>query len=86
MPIVAIAFREELAQERLERYFDSFQPAGGCVKCPQCRLSFTVIFVNRADRKNADYPDRLAAVIGEDCIHGLHRDEYVLNIGTGVKN
>jgi hypothetical protein len=84
MAIVALAFHEELAKERLERYFDSVQTAGGasgCVKCAKCGVSFAIIFVNRADKNNAEYPEKLRALIEEDCIAGLHRDEYVLTVG-----
>jgi hypothetical protein len=84
MPIVALAFHEELARERLERYFDSVQTAGGasgCVKCAKCGVSFAIILVNRADKNNAHYPEKLRAMIEEDCITGLHRDEYILSAG-----
>ena len=82
MPIVALAFHEELARERLNRYFDCVQPAGGaagCVSCPKCGVPFTLICVNRADEHNMDHSSRMRTLIEEDCINGMHRDEYVLN-------
>jgi hypothetical protein len=88
MPIVALAFHEELAKERLERYFDSVRTSGGasgCVKCAKCGVSFAIILVNRADKDNAQYPEQLRALIEEDCISGLHRDEYVLSVGHVVE-
>ena len=80
MPIVALAFHENIAMDRLDRYFA--QPAGGETRpivCSRCSLGFALVLVNRDDKNNWHYADELLALIEEDCINGLHRDEYVLN-------
>jgi hypothetical protein len=89
MPIVALAFHEQLARDRLERYFDSVQPAGGsagCVSCPKCGVAFSIIYVNRVDEKNPEYSEKMRSLIGEDCINGIHRDEYVLSGGLELEH
>lgn len=80
MPIVALAFHEQVAMERLDRYF--IQPSGGETRptnCSKCSLGFAIVLVNRADKNNLQYVDDLRKLIEEDCINGLHRDEYVLD-------
>jgi len=44
-------------------------------------FSFAIILVNRVDKDNESYPEKLRTLIEEDCIAGLHRDEYVLSVG-----
>jgi hypothetical protein len=82
MPIVALAFHEHLALERLNRYFESATTAGGESRpttCSKCSLEFAIVLVNRADKKNLEYLEELRTMIESDCINGLHRDEYVLS-------
>lgn len=89
MPIVALAFHEQLAMEKLNRYFASAAAAGGesrPMTCPKCSLEFAVVLVNRADNKNADYLEELRTMIETDCINGLHRDEYALSSRPVAEN
>jgi hypothetical protein len=81
VPIVALAFHEHLALEKIERYFASGQAASGearAISCPKCSLSFGVVLVNHNDKKNEKYLIDLRTLVAEDCINGLHKDEYVL--------
>jgi hypothetical protein len=85
MPIVALAFHEQLAIEKLDRYFASAEAAGGesrAMNCGKCELAFAVVLVNRSDRKNPQYIEDLQTLIEQDCIAGLHRDEYSLAVGA----
>jgi hypothetical protein len=54
MPIVALAFHEQIAIEKLNRYFTAGNGAGGdsrAISCPSCSLSFAIVLVNREDGK-----------------------------------
>ena len=85
MRIVAIAFHEHVAMEKLNRYFDSAPAAGGeslATRCSKCSLAFAVILVNRADAQNVRYLDDIKTLIEGDCINGMHQDEYTLSVGT----
>jgi hypothetical protein len=89
MPIVALAFHEHLALEKLNRYFESAEAASGESRpttCSKCSLEFAIVFVNRADKKNADYLKELRTLIENDCINGLHRDEYALSSRPVAEN
>ena len=82
MPTVALAFHEQVAMEKLDRYFAAAPAAGGETRptsCSKCSLVFAIVFVNRTDKNNGQYADDLRKLIEEDCINGFHRDEYVLN-------
>jgi hypothetical protein len=81
--IVALAFHEHIAMEKLNRYFTSAATAGGETRptnCSKCSLGFAVVLVNREDKNNRKHLENLRTLIEEDCIAGLHRDEYTLNI------
>lgn len=81
--IVALAFHEHVAMEKLNRYFESAVKAGGetCpTNCSKCSLGFAVILVNHEDKNNPKHIEDLRKLIEEDCIAGLHRDEYTLTI------
>lgn len=84
MPVVALAFHEQLAIEKLNEYFRSPEASARsesrAVDCKNCALTFAVVLVNRNDKRNAKYLDLLKRSIEADCIGGLHRDEYELNI------
>jgi hypothetical protein len=85
MPIVAIAFHEQLAMERLNNYFAAAEAAGGesrAINCQKCSLVFAIVLVNRADKRNPQFIEDLRTLIESDCIGGLHRDEYSLTVGT----
>ena len=78
--IVALAFHEQIAMEKLDQYFAAHEAAGEsrAINCPKCSLGFAVVLVNRENKNNLQYIKDLRALIGEDCINGLHRDEYTL--------
>jgi hypothetical protein len=82
MGIVALAFHEQIAMEQLNNYFAS--RGGGseshATTCSKCSLAFAVVLVNRADSHNLKYIDDLRNVIEDDCINGLHKDEYTLSV------
>jgi hypothetical protein len=83
MPIVALAFHEHVAMEKLDRYFASSRTAGGEARptqCSKCALGFAVILVNRNDQGNREHLENLRKMIEADCINGLHKDEYELNV------
>jgi hypothetical protein len=83
MPIVALAFHEHVAMDKLNRYFESAATAGGetrPINCSKCSLGFAVILVNREDKSNSKHIEDLRKLIEEDCIAGLHKDEYVLTV------
>jgi hypothetical protein len=88
MPIVALAFHEHMATEKLNRYFAT-NAAGGesrGISCPDCSLAFAVVLVNREDTRNEKHILDLRTLIKEDCIGGLHRDEYTLAVETRADN
>jgi hypothetical protein len=84
MPVVALAFHEHLAMEKLNEYFRSPNVSARsetqAIACKNCSLSFAVVLVNRDDKQNAQYVNKLRNLIETDCIGGLHRDEYNLNL------
>jgi hypothetical protein len=84
MPVVALAFHEHLAMEKLNDYYRSpnasTRSETRAITCKNCALSFAILLVNRDDNQNANYIDNLRNLIGADCIRGLHRDEYELNV------
>jgi hypothetical protein len=82
MSIKAIAFHESLAIEKLHEYFSSPESQqqsetrqGTCVRC---NLAFSIVVVVKSDPRNTEYIGRLNSIIADDCIGGLHQDEYVL--------
>jgi hypothetical protein len=84
MPVVALAFHEHLAMEKLNDYYRSPTASARsetrAIACRNCALSFAVLLVNRDDKGNANYIDNLRNSIAADCIGGRHRDEYKLNV------
>jgi hypothetical protein len=83
MPIVALAFHEHIAMEKLDRYFESAAASGSETRplnCAKCSLGFAVVLVNREDKNNPTHIEGLSKLIEEDCIAGLHKDEYVLTV------
>ncbi len=75
--------------EKIDRYFGSAAAAGAetrAAKCSRCSLAFAVILVNRADPKNLRYLEDIRTLIEEDCINGMHRDEYGLSVGEPNTN
>jgi len=84
MPIVALAFHEQIAMEKLNQYFSAHEAAGEsrAINCPRCSLGFAMVLVDRENKNNAKYIEDLQVQIGDDCINGLHRDEYTLTTAT----
>jgi hypothetical protein len=86
--VVAFAFHEHLAMEKLNEHYRSPRASARsetrAVLCKNCGLTFAVVLVNRDDEQNANYLDTLRDSIAADCINGLHRDEYTLNVGPRV--
>jgi hypothetical protein len=84
MSVVALAFHEHLAMEKLNDYYRSPNASARsetrAIACKNCSLSFAVLLVNRDDKQNAQHVDKLRNLIETDCIGGLHRDEYKLNV------
>lgn len=83
MPIVALAFHEHVAMEKLDRYFESALTEGGETRplnCAKCSLGFAVVLVNGKDKSNPTHLEKLLSLIEEDCIAGLHKDEYILTV------
>ena len=85
MPIVALAFHENVAMEKLDRYFAAAGAAGGeshAINCSKCSLAFAVVLVNRGDKRNLTYIEDLRTLIEKDCVSGYHRGEYTLSAGA----
>ena len=81
MPNVAIAFHEQDAMEKLNRYFGSDNAGiseSRALCCRRCSVAFAVVLVDRADTRNPEHLNRLLALIEDDCSSGLHEIEYVL--------
>jgi hypothetical protein len=81
--IVALAFHEHIAMAKLNRFFESAATPGGetrPVNCSKCSLGFAVVLINREDKDNPKHLEDLQRLIEEDCIAGLHRDEYALTV------
>jgi hypothetical protein len=89
MPVVALAYHENIAVEKLDRYFAAPSAAGGdsrAITCSKCSLAFAVVLVNRADKSNARYLEELQEVIEKDCVSGYHRGEYTLTVGAASED
>jgi hypothetical protein len=81
MAIRAIAYHESVAMERLEKYFDgeSGSLAGSTsTKCDGCDIIFAVVLPARDHPDNARYVRDITRLISEDCINGMHKEEYIL--------
>jgi hypothetical protein len=82
MSIRAIAFHEAIAMEKMDEYFHSpesgIQSETQAGKCVKCNLAFAIILVVKNDPRNQEYIGHLNSMIADDCINGIHRDEYVL--------
>jgi hypothetical protein len=81
MALRAIAYHESVAMERLEKYFDgeSGSLSGSTsMKCDRCDIVFAVVLPARDHPDNARYVSDVSGLISEDCINGMHQEEYVL--------
>jgi hypothetical protein len=66
--------------ERLEKYFDGESGSlsdSTSTKCDRCNLAFAVVLPARDHPDNARYLLDLTQLISEDCINGIHQEEYV---------
>jgi hypothetical protein len=67
MPHRALAFRKDVALEKLHEYFASEEAqarATTCsAECPRCVARFTIVFVDRNDAGNLDYLHSLCRLI-----------------------
>ena len=83
MPVVAYAFHEHVAIDKLNEYYLASLSAPyetRTVGCRRCALAFAVLLVDRYDKRNAIHIESLRRLIEQDCIGGLHRDEYKLDV------
>ena len=85
MPILAMAFHEEISVNRLDELFSSEwnQLFAGttAAHCAQCGARFAVFFPNSDDRDNVEYLTLVGGRISEDCQAGTHNREIVLKAG-----
>jgi hypothetical protein len=83
MPIHAVAFHEQLAGRKLREFYASpqagTQTKQSIISCSKCLTEFAAILIDHNDEHNTNHLENLATAIKEDCISGIHRDEYVLN-------
>jgi hypothetical protein len=86
MSIRAIAFHESLAIEKLEDLFTSPESRAlaetQALACSKCNLGFAAVLVVKGHPRNGEYLTRLNAIIEEDCINGMHQEEYVVDEGS----
>lgn len=84
MPVIALAFHEQVAMEKVNEYYRSPRASARsetrAITCKSCSLTFAVVLINRDDKRNAIYLQDLKNSIESDCIGGLHQDEYTLNV------
>ena len=83
MPVTAIAFHGTVAISKLKAYYGSSDAstlsASRTFFCPKCRLTFVAVFKNCADPCKENRLEELRNIVQEDCINGLHQEEYVLS-------
>ena len=82
IPPRALAFRSDVALEKLHEYFASEKAqrtasvtSGMCIRCG---AHFSVVLANKNDAGNQHYRGLLCRLIGLACYLGKHEDEYVL--------
>ena len=82
MPLHAIAYRGDVALEKLHEYFASEDAQAHASttsgECPRCGLDFTFVLVDKNDPSNPDYLDFLRHLISLGCSSGSHEETYVL--------
>jgi hypothetical protein len=58
MAVVAIAFHETLAHEKMRQFFATAMVGGaktGVTNCPNCSQGFALLFLKPGDAKNETY-------------------------------
>jgi hypothetical protein len=82
MSIRAIAFHEAIAMEKMDEYFHSpeseLQSETQAGKCVKCNLAFAIVLTVKGHPRNPEYVGHLNSMIADDCINGVHKDEYLL--------
>jgi hypothetical protein len=82
MSIKAIAFHESFAIAKLHKYFASAESLEQSDTkdgtCYRCNLAFAIVLVAKSDPRNTEYIGHLKSIIADDCVGGLHQDEYIL--------
>jgi hypothetical protein len=83
MPIRAIAYHPAVASAKLRMYSaissGEETSVGEGIRCPKCGITFAVIFPIQDDLGNNAYRTRLKRLIRDDCKHGKHKAEYLID-------
>jgi hypothetical protein len=84
MPVLAVAFHQDVALERLHAYFANPErqrlattQSGECTKCG---LAFAIVLTQKSDPRNNESITALGQLIASNCDVGSHEDEYVLDV------
>jgi hypothetical protein len=90
MPVVAIAFHDSVAQEKLHELFATDEIVARSITktltCPKCKVLFAVVLPQKEDPRNDWFVDALQVIICEDCINGIHKEEYAYEVPPEVPN
>jgi hypothetical protein len=82
MALRALAFRRDVALDKLHEYFASEEAqahaSSTSASCPRCGGEFTIVFAERNDLGNPDYRGFLCRLINLGCNSGMHEEVYVL--------
>ena len=82
MPLRALAFRRDVALDKLHEYFASEEAQAHAsttsALCSRCSVEFTIVFADRDDAGNPDYRAFLCRLIDLGCSAGKHEEVYVL--------
>jgi hypothetical protein len=80
MPVVAIAFHNAVAPDKLNDLFSSDEVVSRSqtksINSPKCGLFFAVVVTQKDDTRNDLFVEGLRIVIGDDCDNGIHNEEY----------
>jgi hypothetical protein len=83
MPVIALAFHGTVAISKLRLHYGSASAAtlsaSRTIFCSKCHLTFVAVLMNCADPRKEGRLEDLRNIIEEDCINGLHQEEYVLS-------
>jgi hypothetical protein len=83
MPVLAVAFHQDVALDRLHEFFASPEvqrraTTQSC-ECSKCGLVFAIVLTQKSDPRNDASFGALCERIAEGCDVGIHEDEYVLD-------
>jgi hypothetical protein len=79
MPVLAVAFHQDIAPERLHAYFADPEATMRSGECSKCGLVFGIVLTQKFDPRNNESLLALCQLIAKDCHAGTHEDQYVLN-------